>query len=551
MSLEKDIRIAALKNAASHSGKADPGAVIGYILAGSPEYRTKFKEIVLDLQRIVKDVNKLTVTAQVKELSSLGVSLERKVEEKKGLPELPDRGPVRMRFAPSPSGPLHIGHARTILLNDEYVRKYGGKFILRFEDTDPNNILPEAYDWIPEEIAWLGVKIHETYYQSDRLEEYYKVAKKLLDAGHLYVCTCKSEDHKSLLDAGKPCPCRGLSKDKNLERWQKMFSSYKSGDAVIRAKTDLKHKNPALRDFPLLRILDVKHPRAGDNFKVWPLYNFSCAVDDHDMKITHILRGKDHLTNTDRQEFIYDWLGWMKPWFFHHGRLKIGDLELSKTKTKQKIREGQYTGWDDVRLGTLKALAARGIRQEAIRQTILDMGLKAVDVNLSWKNLFNYNRHLIEESANRYFFVPDPMQIELHHPDTAEVSLPLHPDYPKRGSRVFHLSPADGKLKLFISAQDYKLLEKGPLRLMNLLNIKLVGKGKIHAELGEKLDKKIQWLPGGIQVTLQTPEGEITGIGEETLSALNVGAIVQFVRTGYACLFKKQKDMLIFRLTHP
>ncbi|MFC1454601.1 glutamate--tRNA ligase [Candidatus Undinarchaeota archaeon] len=551
MTLEKEIRIAALKNAVLHKGNANHGAVIGYILAGNPEIRKNSGAVVPDIQRIVKEINNIPIENQKKELASLGVTFEKKVEEKKGLPELENPKNIRMRFAPSPSGPLHIGHARTILLNDAYVKKYKGKFILRFEDTDPNNIYPDAYDLIPKEIEWLGVKIHETHYQSDHMDNYYKRAKKLLEDDHLYVCTCESPKHKALLDKFKPCPCRPNSVEENLERWQKMFDDYQPGDAVVRAKTDLKNKNPALRDFPLIRIVDSEHPRIGDKYRVWPLYNFCCAIDDHDLKISHILRGKDHLTNTERQEFLFDWLGWAKPWYFHHGRLKIGDLELSKTKTKKKIADGEYSGWDDARLGTIKALDARGIRPDAIRSTMLDMGMKPVDVNLSWKTLFNYNRQIIEENANRYFFVPNPTKLEIDYEDTTEISLPVHPNYKERGSRLFHLEPKDSKLTLYISKDDYTELEKSPLRLMNLFNVELEAKNKAKAGIGEKLPNKIQWLPNGIDVKLQTPEGEISGIGEDGLQELNEGDIIQFVRVGYVRLFKKEKDLLIFRLTHP
>ena len=191
----------ALQNAISYSGMANPGAVIGKVLAEKPEFKNRAKEISQIARRIVDDVNRMSFDEQKKRLEGMAPELltkGRKEREFK-LPELSNvKGQVVMRFAPNPSGPLHIGHSRVALLNDEYVKRYGGRYINRFEDTDPARVDPEAYDFIIDDLAWLGVRITETHYQSDRLEIYYRIAKELLEKGHAYICTCKPDVWRDL-----------------------------------------------------------------------------------------------------------------------------------------------------------------------------------------------------------------------------------------------------------------------------------------------------------------------------------------------------------------
>jgi glutamyl-tRNA synthetase len=167
--------------------------------------------------------------------------------------------------------------------------------------------------------------------------------------------------------------------------------TYPEGSAVMRVKTDLDHPNPAVRDWPALRIIDTvkyPHPRVGSKYRVWPLYNIAAGLDDHLLGITHIIRGKDHLTNGVRQEYLYKHLGWEYPQAIHYGRLKITGAFLSKSKIVAGIRDGTFNGWDDPRLATFAALRKRGITPEAIKKMIIDVGPKPADVTLSWENLY-------------------------------------------------------------------------------------------------------------------------------------------------------------------
>ena len=301
-----EIRATALKyavyNASTHEGEARTGPVLSRVLGEFPSLRQKAGEIISIVNDVIRDVNSWTLELQSKTLMERWPELldTQKKEEKKDLPPLKNVErfkEVRTRFAPNPDGPIHLGNAEPIIFCDEYARMYGGKFILRFEDTSPDVKAPilQMYDWIREDLEWLGVKIDEFYMQSDRLEIYYSYAEKLLKMGAAYVCTCESALFKEYYLAKEACPCRDQPPDVHLDRWRKMLDgTYKKGDAVVRIKTDLQHPNPAIRDWPALRIATKNHPRQGDRYRVWPLYNFSCAIDDREMEVSHIIRGKEH-----------------------------------------------------------------------------------------------------------------------------------------------------------------------------------------------------------------------------------------------------------------
>jgi len=264
--------------------------------------------------------------------------------------------------------------------------------------------------------------------------------------------------------------------------------TYGEGEAVMRIKTDLNHPNPAVREWPAFRIIDAEkhpHPRVGSKYRVWPLYNFACGVDDHLLGVTHIIRGKEHLTNQTRQEYMYRHFGWKYPEAIHYGRLKITGALLSKSKILEGFKSGIFKQWDDPRLATLTALRRRGIMPEAMRRLIIDVGPKTADVMLSWENLYAHNRKLIDPKANRYFFVHNPRKLTVKnvpHPFTAQIH--LHPDRFERGFRRFEIRPKKGEASFWVSSDDMNILVKGKtIRFMELFNFQIekVGKQLIDA----------------------------------------------------------------------
>ncbi len=418
------------------------------------DLRTKVKELSSLINTVVNEVNSLSLAEQkaIVEKNWPETQKKEKAEEKR-LPPLPnaDKYPqIVTRFSPNPDCVLHLGSARAIILSHEYARMYNGKFILRFEDTDPKVKRPSLifYDSIRQDLKWLGCKVDEEYIQSDRLPIYYEYTERLIRDGNAYVCECPPEEFRKKTLAKEPCPCRILSAAENLERWKRMLNGgYTEGQAVVRVKTDLEHPNPAVRDWPALRIIDTKkypHPRVGSKYIVWPLYNLAAGLDDHLMGMTHIIRGKEHYTNMVRQKYMYEYLGWKYPEAIHYGRLKITGAFLSKSKIVQGIKEGIYTGFDDPRLGTFAALRKRGITPEAIKKMIIDVGTKSNDVTLSWENLFSYNRKILDATSNRYFFVPEPVELKvIEVPKTFNAKLPLHPEKPERGFREYTVTPKE------------------------------------------------------------------------------------------------------------
>jgi len=539
--LEEIIYKHTLINAVKHKGKASNGAVMGSVMATHAELRSESKKIAQITSQIIIKVNSMDFELQKLELQKLGGIKEKKHVEEKGLVDLPNvKGNVVLRFAPNPSGPLHIGHARAAVLNNEYVKRYGGKLILRIEDTDPRRVDPNAYQTIEEDLKWLDVKWQEKHIQSSRIETYYEYAEKLIEIGKAYMCTCKGADFKVLKDESKPCPCRELSVEHNLKLWNQM-KTMDEGEAVLRVKTDIQHKNPAIRDWVAMRVVNDKHPLTGDKYKIYPMMNFSVAVDDHLMGVTHVLRGKDHLANSEKQKYLYNHFGWDIPVFIHYGRLKMEDVALSTSKARQGIDEGLYTGWDDPRLGTIRAIARRGIKQKAITELMMEIGPKISDATVSWKKVYGLNRTILEKTSNRYFYVPNPIKINIENLPKSEINIikrPLHPDYPEKGSREIPFGP-----ELYITAEDLKKTGEGKLlRLIDTVNV-ILNKGKISyhsTDLEEARKAKamiIQWVP--VQKSLKTdvimPDATvITGFVEPSAVNIKVDDIVQFERFGFA-----------------
>jgi len=555
--LEELVRKQALINAAKHGGQAQPGAVIGMIMSGHPEYRKQAKDVSRLAGQITAQINQLSSEAQKEELDNLGGYQEEKKEEKvKGLADLPGAdGEVVLRFAPNPSGPLHIGHARAAVLNQEYSKRYRGKLILRVEDTDPRRVDPSAYQMIPEDLKWMGVEWDEEFIQSDRMEIYYEYALKLIKLGGAYMCTCPGEVFKELKDSSQSCPHRDATVEENLKLWGEMPETGE-GEMVLRVKTDIEHKNPAIRDWVAMRVVEAEHPRIGNQYRVYPMMNFSVAVDDHLLGITHVLRGKDHLANSEKQEYLYHHMGWDVPEFIHYGRLKMDDVRLSTSQARQGIEDGLYSGWDDPQLGTIRAIARRGIQSEAIRELMMEIGVKIADSTVTWKKIYGLNRAFLEDKANRYFMVENPELVEIEGvPESllGTVERPLHPDHLDRGMRSLEFNG-----KVYLDGEDIPTTADQVLRLMDAVNITFQdGKAQYHSEgideAREAKAKIVQWVPteGAVETEMVMPDASlVTGFAESTLKGVKECEVVQLERIGFARLDEKEDGNLRFYYAH-
>lgn len=397
MVITKDkIRAYALKNAIHYNGKANQGAVISSLFSEGLK-KEDIKKYAKKVKEIVDEVNKLSLEEQKKDYKKFkDLVSEREVRE--GLPELPNvnsKKGVVMRFRPAPSGPLHIGHIISNLISSMFVEKYGGKFYVIIDDTSPETTLKDAYKNIKQDCDWIFGNVTEYINSSDRMDLYYSYAIGLIEKNSAYVCTCSAEKFKELAMKKKDCPCRGKSVKENISDWEKMISKkgYKPGEAILRFKTPekyggMKNKNPAMRDFPLARINEMKHPLQGNKYRVWPLMNLVVAVDDMDLKMTHIIRGKDHRDNAERQKMIFEIFGKKYPWTFFIGRIKFKDLVLSKRKISSMIESGEFSGAEDEKLPTIASLRKRGYKPEAFRKFAEQRGLTEVDKVISSKDFF-------------------------------------------------------------------------------------------------------------------------------------------------------------------
>jgi glutamyl-tRNA synthetase len=269
------------------------------------------------------------------------------------------------------------------------------------------------------------------------------------------------------------------------------------------------------------------------------------GVDDHELGITHILRGKEHLTNMARQLFLYQHVGWTYPEAVHFGRLKIQGMNLSKSRMMKGLELGEYKSVDDPRLGTLAALRRRGFNPEAIRQLMWEVGPKPIDVTISWDNLNAINRKIIDPTSHRYFFVPDPITAEVTGVgENMEVHLPLHPQHPEMGTRTLSLKARNDVCKLLLSARDRITLAEGrTVRLMGLFNIRTLSfeNGQMDAERVDESAQSsdapiLQWVPAEdkLPVSVVLPDASsASGFAEAGLNKETVGSVVQFVRFGF------------------
>ncbi|MEM2739903.1 MAG: glutamate--tRNA ligase [Candidatus Bathyarchaeia archaeon] len=570
----------ALANAVKYSGKAKVEPVVSKFLGEHRELRSRAGEIIALAGKVVEAVNSLTLVEQRRILEERFPEflVEEKPREREfKLPPLPNAekySTIVTRYAPNPDFVLHFGQARAIYLSHDYARMYSGVFILRFEDTDPRVKKPriEFYDAIREDLVWLGCRWDREYIQSRRLEIYYDIARRLIEIGGAYVCTCDPDSFRGFIRASKPCPCRDLTVEDHAERFDKMLEgAYRGGEAVLRVKTDLSHPNPSVRDWVALRIVDTKlyrHPIVGDRYDVWPTYNFAAGIDDHLMEVTHIIRGKEFIAGVEKQLYMYRWLGWEYPEYIHYGKwMMIGSGTMSKSRMLKDIQLGLYTGWDDPRLPTLAALRRRGIQPEAIHRMILELGVKMSEARFSWENLYAHNRRIVDPVARRFFYVEDPIKLKIRSIPLEEViaRIPFHPDREDIGCRETRIEVKDGEIEVYISRRDRGILASGGVvRLIGLLNVKPVSlsgdtaeavwHSRTYEEAAKLKARLIHWVPVDdiVPIRVVMPDAsESVGYGEKLCRMIALGEVVQFERFGFAKLDSKPPDgTMIFYYTH-
>lgn len=530
-------------------GSADLKKVVNKVVGNFPELRADVKELINIIKQEIEKFSNISKEKAIKMLAEKGVEISKPKQDDKELKLIGDTRNVVMRLAPNPSGPLHFGNARMIVLNSFLTKKYNGKLICRIEDTDPERVYPPAYDMVLDDLKNFGVEYDEIVYQSDRWDIYYKLCEQLISQGKAYVCTCPSEEFSKLKQQGKYCSCRKRAIQENLDLFH---NTNLEKSAVVRFKTTLTN-NPALREFPLMRFKKAKHPRKNNPYNWYPMMNFAVAVDDYLLGITYVLRGMDHLTNTEIQKMIYDSFSWNKPVFMLYGTLNLKGIELSKSKITKGVSTGLYSGFDDPRLWTLRALFRRGIQPQAIKNYLLSIGITKNNINFDEKALYKENTKIIEPICTHLFFVEDPIKLEIEKytgPNTLE--LPVNPKNPSLGARRLNINTNN----ILISKMDFEDIKNNEIfRLKDGFNArkqdnKLIFENMHLPNLKNEIKlNKIQWLPDNkenIACHILMPDGTTKkGLVEPFASHLKVGDIVQFERVGYARIDKIEKDLMV------
>ncbi|MFB6105800.1 MAG: glutamate--tRNA ligase [Halobacteriaceae archaeon] len=557
----------ALYNALKHGDDAQVGAIMGPMMADYPAFREHGDEIPGVAGPVVADVNARSEAEQRERLAELAPEMLADVEaegetEDHDLPDLPnveDCDEVRMRLAPNPNGPWHLGHARMPAVIGTYRERYDGWMLCRFDDTDPETKRPDldAYEAIVDAIDYLGFEPDEVIRASDRVETYYEHARALIDAGGAYTCSCPAAEFSELKNAGEACPHRETDAATTREEFEAMVAGdYDAGDMVLRVRTDIDHKNPAVRDWVAFRVVDTPHPRPeAADYRCWPLLDFQSAIDDHLTGITHIVRGIDLQDSAKRQRYLYDYFGWEYPEVMHWGRVNVDayDVPLSTSSIKERIEAGDLDGWDDPRAPTIASVRRRGIQGAAVTESMVELGTSTSNVDLSMSAVYAHNRDLVDDGADRRFLVRDGVRLPVEGgPD--EGHPPVHPDHEDRGRRdvpvsgAVRLEPAD------VPDPGERTWLKG-LGCFRSEDGALVATGDDIDAVREEGVPVVHWVPdaGSVPVVLRTMEGDVPGRAEPAVATDDPGDVVQFERVGFARLDRRAEgeDPAVAYYAHP
>lgn len=559
--IKRAVKRHALINAVKHESEPNVGAIMGPLMQDHPEFREHGDEIPQIAGPIVSDIAGMSHEERREQLANLDSEALADIEapdeqDEHPLPELPNvdqYDEVRMRCAPNPNGPWHLGHARMPAVIGTYKQRYDGWFCVRFDDTDPETKRPDldAYDAILDDVAYLGFDPDAVYKASDRLELYYDYARELIEKGGAYTCSCPADEFSQLKNNGKPCPHRDKSVETVKHEFEQMISGeYDSGEMVLRIKTDIQHKNPALRDWVGFRMIDTPHPRDdAAEYRCWPMLDFQSGIDDHEIGITHIIRGIDLQDSAKRQKFVYNYFDWEYPEVVHWGHVQIDgyDVPMSTSSIAEMINNGELDGWDDPRAPTLASLRRRGIKGDAIVDAMVELGTSTSNVDLSMSSVYSANRERIDKEADRYFFVRTPTSIPLTGDTPSTASPPLHPDYPDRGSRSIPISDA-----VLIEPDDMpepnsRVWLKG-LGCVRYDGDQFATTGDDISAVREEDVPVIHWVPDddSIYMRCRTPSGDVQGYAEPAVSDLLPDTIIQFERVGFVRIDQQDPDPLAY-----
>ncbi len=563
---EEVIRKWALKNA--HDYKlAIPAKIIGKVIGEWPDAKADMKATMKLINDEAKRVNELKPEEMEKELAEFTFAEKKEDKGPKEI-ELPAavQGRVVTRFPPEPSGYPHIGHAKAVWLDYESAKRYGGKMLLRFDDTNPEKEKQEYVEAIKAGLLWLGIDWLDATYTSDRMEEFYTYCDEMFVKYAAYVCTCTAEQVKKSREEMKSCDCCAREPQENMTLFRKMREGkMEEGEAIVRFRGDMHSENTVMRDPALFRIIKKSHYRQGEKYFCWPSYDFAAPIMDSLEGVTHAMRTKEYELRNPLYFAILKKLDLRAPQLIEFSRLQIKNAPISKRLITPLIESGKVEGWDDPRLPTLSALKRRGILPEAIKSFVLSFGLSKVESEPGWDKLLSENRKLLDERSERRYFVRSPVKLVVEGAPAKEAVLKNHPSNKEMGERKMAAAA-----EFYISGPDAEALKMDELfRLKELYNLTITGKSadgksitaKYEADVGISA-KKIQWVPceSAVACKVKIPKdlldengnfaensmAEDNGYCEASCRQLPDGAVVQFERYGYCKIDRKEEHGLVF-----
>lgn len=439
-------------------------------------------------------------------------------------------GRVLTRFPPEPNGYLHIGHAKSIVLNFGLAQKYNGKTNLRFDDTNPVTEDTEYVDSIKEDIRWLGFEWEKELYASDYFEQLYAFAVKMIEKGLAYVEDASADEIAAAKGTptvpGTPTPARSRSAAENLDLFERMRKGeFKDGEKTLRAKGDLASPNMHMRDPLMYRIKHAHHHRTGDKWCIYPMYDFAHGQSDSIEHITHSICTLEFIPHRP----LYDWFIKELEIFpsrqYEFARLNLTYTVMSKRKLKQLVEEGHVSGWDDPRMPTISGLRRRGYTAASIRQLCERVGVQKRDNMIELGLLEFCIREELNRTANRVMAVLDPVKLVItNYPEgqVEEMAADNNPEDENAGSRTLPFSNT-----LYIEREDFmeappkKFFRLGPGLMVRLKNAYIIK--------GESFEKDAD---GNITTIYATYLPESKSGGDQ--SGLTVKGTIHWVSAAHA-----------------
>lgn len=380
-------------------------------------------------------------------------------------------GRIVTRFPPEPNGYLHIGHAKSICLNYGTAQKYNGTFHLRFDDTNPTKEDTEYVESIMEDVRWLGADWKDKlFFASDYFEKFYEYAVQLIKLGKAYVCELSDTEMReyrgTLTTPGKESPYRNRSVEENLDLFARMRAGeFEDGSKVLRAKIDMASPNIHMRDPVIYRIRHTSHHRSGDQWCIYPMYDFAHPLEDAIEHITHSICTLEFEIHRP----FYDWLleslvPAPRPQQIEFARLNLTNTVMSKRKLLELVKERKVSGWDDPRMPTISGLRRRGVPPEAIRAFCEGIGVTKYNSLTDLSLLEYYIRENLNKTAKRVMVVMNPLKVILdNYPDdlVEEMDAVNNPENPEDGTRKVPFSKV-----LYIERDDFR--EEAPKKFYRL-----------------------------------------------------------------------------------